>query len=50
MAVNSLMLVFIYRIHHKGETKDTNFGGYLFWDMICGTVLHPDHTDGKKAN
>jgi sterol desaturase/sphingolipid hydroxylase (fatty acid hydroxylase superfamily) len=42
----------MHSIHHCKATNDRNFGGYRFWDWLCGTALleaHPEEADaGSK--
>ena len=35
-------------IHHNKPTNDKNFGGYRFWDWLCGTGLHSLETGSAR--
>ena len=42
MVVSVCVFVCVHSIHHTKATNDKNFGGYRFWDWLCGTAMHAD--------
>jgi sterol desaturase/sphingolipid hydroxylase (fatty acid hydroxylase superfamily) len=36
-------------MHHSVHGRGTNFGGYLFWDKVCGTEHNPTNDTHRKS-
>lgn len=30
-----------HSVHHNRGTRDSNYGGYLWWDWLMNTTIHP---------
>ena len=39
-----------HSVHHKRETKHSNYGGYLWWDWAMGTAIKPGGPKDKPRH
>jgi methylsterol monooxygenase len=38
----------MHDVHHRRKGMKTNFGSYVFWDLICGTYATSDNFEKKN--